>query len=400
MLAGTFGFEHELSRKQSTARSSESVLRSSSSEDDDRDRARPQQREVEIARIATGQTERSDMETGRINHAGFFGYEGMMEMSASSTPEIAVPARRRMLPASRQSRQSTDSATTMRPLFGSTPENLGDALADQIDRSAPASRGSNSHVGMGSLAKSPYRSPHKSPYKSPHKSPHKSPGGKVAWGTSSDAAQWREPSTPDRARLRATIPDRDVSNTREFVHPPTLSDSCSPQKHANATVHQELPARPALAPTKAINVIGVNHSQDRLPCSSERHCKSDREQEDFPPRRLGHKDVPASLAVQSTQYGQASAVLESLESSKFQKLKAVRTLGQLYSAGMFEARQELLRAVDCDAKMVRVAAVHELMAAPVASHSLGMDHRIELGRVLTKILDERDDGSGLGVSGF
>ena len=47
--------------------------------------------------------------------------------------------------------------------------------------------------------------------------------------------------------------------------------------------------------------------------------------------------------------------------------------------------------------MVRIAAIHELMAAPVTSHALGMDQRIELGRILTRTLDEPDNGSGLAV---
>jgi hypothetical protein len=90
--------------------------------------------------------------------------------------------------------------------------------------------------------------------------------------------------------------------------------------------------------------------------------------------------------------------LDNLESCAFEKLKAVRTLGHLHASGMLEARQPLLRAVDSDSKMVRVAAVHELLAAPASSHAIGMEQRIELGRVLTRMLEERDDGSGLPVS--
>ena len=124
--------------------------------------------------------------------------EGMMETSAPNTPEISAPPRRRVLPASRQSTNSA--AFTMRPSFGSTPENLGEAFADHTDH-APASRGQSPYVS--SLAKSPYRSPHKSTFKSPHKSPHKSPSSKIAWNSSADATHWREPGTPERANLQA-----------------------------------------------------------------------------------------------------------------------------------------------------------------------------------------------------
>ena len=48
-------------------------------------------------------------------------------------------------------------------------------------------------------------------------------------------------------------------------------------------------------------------------------------------------------------------------------------------------------------RKTKFSAVHELLAAPASSHAIGMQQRIELSRVLTKMLDERDDGSGLGV---
>ena len=150
-------------RKQSTARSTESVLRSSSSEDDERGRAG--QHAAEFARIATAQTDRSDDDNGRIRHAGFFGYEGMMETDSPGAPDFVAPPRRRMLPASRQ---STNSSLKVRlPSFGSTPEDLG-VLADQTDGkqlTAAASRGSSPYAERltSSLARSPYRSPYKSP---------------------------------------------------------------------------------------------------------------------------------------------------------------------------------------------------------------------------------------------
>jgi len=385
---------HEQPRKQSTARSTESVLRSSSSEEDD-ERGRVRRHEAEFARIATAQTERSDADAGRIRHAGFFGYEGMMESDSPSTPNFVAPPRRRMLPASRQ---STNSVLKVRlPSFGSTPEGLGEVLADQADGKHPVaavSRGSSPYAERltGSLARSPYRSP------------YKSPGSNMAW--SAEKARNQHPTeTPEfptpagHIQLRASqhlSPSRHVPTTGDFARPPQTSGSRSPQKEPPVS-------RPALV---AMNVKDANFSQDRWRSAADGQSKAEHvpsvglsttKQDHFEARRLGSREPPTSLAAQSGQYGQAASVLENMDSSAFQKLKAVRTLGQLYAVGMFEARQPLLRAVDCESKMVRIAAIHELMAAPVTSHALGMDQRIELGRILTRTLDEPDHGSGLAV---
>lgn len=393
------GFGHEITRKQSTE-STDSVLRTSSSEGEGQTVvARPILRNAghegvrgrgsaEIMRITTSRTSsgEQDEDNSKINHSGFFGYDTMMGESPPSTPgqNLAPPPRRRVLPSSRASMDAVFQVET--PSFGATPADFG----------------SPSVVGAHRSPRSPRRS---------SKSPNKSPS-KMAWSSSLAISSVEALTFSAQGGMSDRIqPPARPHPANRPVEATRLAPTCPSQTDG---MHSTMPAsnRPALAARLADNANSsftgstshtgnTRHSEDtwRVHTSIDAPLRQPTSQDEhLPGRRLGHRDPAVSLAAQSGQYGLAAGVLESIESSAFEKLKSVRTLGQLHATGMFEARQPLLRAVDCESKMVRVAAVHELLAAPAASHAIGMDQRIELGRVLTRILDERDDSSGLGVS--
>jgi hypothetical protein len=309
-----------------------------------------------------------DDDAGTINHTGFFGYDGMMGIS----PRADVPHRRRALPASRASMHDA-SCRVQRPDFGASPEHLNiEAAVRSQDRHG---------AGL-------------------HASPSRPSPSKLAW---------------DVSACEGGLPAFGVSDRIQPREAPVIVDRQRPAQAPapwlapNERLAGSLPmeGRTALAPRLEENAS--SSSSDHLWRAAAAYSKADRAglpkhqaaremRADGQAQRLGRRDVAASLAAQSGQYGQAAGVLESPESSAFEKLRAVRVLGRLHAVGMFEARQPLLRAVNCESKMVRVAAVHELLAAPAASHAIGVEQRIELGRILTRVLDERDDSSGLGVS--
>jgi len=402
MLAGgaVAGFE-----RIGSAKSSDSVLRSSSSEDDGGGkplRTRPAPtglRDSETsgrggdgrprwaetmkmdsrgsAKVTTTRTvSEDDDDAGTINHAGFFGYDGMMGISPARQQ---VPCRRRALPASRASMHDA-SCRVQRPDFGASPEHLEAAVCSQDRHDADL-----------------------------HASPSRPSPSRLVWDVSvcgGGLPAFASKSMSDRIKPREApvIVDRQrTAQAPEDVRPPPL---VAPNECLPGSLPTE--GRTALAPRQEENASS-RASDDRWRVAAA-YSKADRAglpkhqaarqslRADGQAQRLGRRDVATSLASQSGQYGQAAGVLESPESSAFEKLRAVRVLGRLHAVGMFEARQPLLRAVNCESKMVRVAAVHELLAAPAASHAIGMEQRIELGRILTRVLDERDDSSGLGVS--
>lgn len=410
MLAGgaVAGFE-----RIGSAKSSDSVLRSSSSEDECGGRptglrdsetsgrggdGRPpgRQRAETMKTDSRGSTKKvtttrtvseDDDDAGTINHAGFFGYDGMMGIS----PRADVPRRRRALPASRASMHDA-SCRVQRPDFGASPEHLNEAAFRSQDR-----HGADLHA-----------------------SPSRPSPSKFAWDVSvcegglpafcsnsmSDRIKPREaPVIVDRQRPAQAPEERPppLVAPNERVWPPPL---VAPNERLPGSLLAE--GRTALSPR--LEEMACSSSSDDHWRTAAAYSKAERAGlpkhqaarqslcADGQAQRLGRRDVATSLASQSAQYGQAAGVLERPESSAFEKLKAVRVLGRLHAVGMFEARQPLLRAVNCESKMVRVAAVHELLAAPAASHAIGVEQRIELGRILTRVLDERDDSSGLGVS--
>ena len=464
-----------LTRKES----SDSVLRTSSSEEEGQPVVRPILRHsssveaigamglhgAEIERITTSRVS-SDENNSTINHSGFFGYEAMMGQSPSSTHgfDSAPPPRRCVLHSLRSSMDAT--LKVENPSFGATPADLG---SPSVMSSAPAHMlgGPAQHVRWSARYESPRASPQNS------QSPDRPSPSKIAWsrgaGSSVErpsfaamdegmsdriypparqhevrpsARMWPEHTdgscsdfpASDRPALAPRLSQNANSNyvgnsgverpsfaamhdgMFDRVQPPARKQEASIStkqwpEHTDGS-YSDLPPsdRPALAPRLAENannndVRNSSFSEDKWrvaavhakPDAPQRLASHNDKHEDVPARRLGHREAAASLAAQSGQYALASAVLESRESSAFEKLKAVRSLGQLHATGMFEARQPLLCAVDCESKMVRMAAVHELLAAPATSHAIGMDQRIELVRVLTRILDERDDTSGFGV---
>jgi hypothetical protein len=404
MLAGggaVAGFE-----RIGSAKSSDSVLRSSSSEDDGGGKpqrtwpgptglgdsetsgrsgdGRPRWAET-MKMDSRGSTKvtptrtvsEDDDDAGTINHAGFFGYDGMMGIS----PRTDLPRRRRALPASRASVHDA-SCRVQRPDFGTSPEHLEAAVRGQDMHDADL-----------------------------HASPSRPRSSRLKWdvslcGGGGGLSAFASNSMSDRIKPREApvIVDRQrPAQAPEDVRPPPL---VAPNERLPGSLPTE--SRTALAPRLEENASSSS-SDDRWRAAAA-YSKADRAglpkhqaarqslRADGQAQRLGRRDVATSLASQSGQYGQAAGVLESPESSAFEKLRAVRVLGRLHAVGMFEARQPLLRAVNCESKMVRVAAVHELLAAPAASHAIGVEQRIELGRILTRVLDQRDDSSGLGVS--
>lgn len=325
--------------------SSDSVLRSSSSEGED-----VAQKTDMMAFELT-----DPKEEGKLNHSGFFGYEAMM---GESTPEMnqSVPQRRRILPP----RRGPDPTSPFEgPSVGTTPEDLASVSI-----------------------------PHKSPSKrqdAPCINRHP-PTVFDVYDASSDRIQ---PPASRPARKDIVPPDvkRDFDNAiakdTTWTQQEGLHSKVTPISHSASATR---------LPERQQNMLVFSSS-------SQEPWHVSRQKESAPlVARFGHIEHAENLGSQTVEYGHAAGVLENLESCAFEKLKAVRTLGHLHASGMLEARQPLLRAVDSDSKMVRVAAVHELLAAPASSHAIGMEQRIELGRVLTRMLEERDDGSGLPVS--
>jgi hypothetical protein len=366
-----------------SSQSSDSVLRSSSSEDDGGVMKTRLAETMKIgSRGSIAVTSRTvstdDDDAGTINHAGFFGYDAMMGGSptlALGADDDAPRQRRRVLPASRASMDA--SHRLQQPAFGATPEHLPQAAVRSPERDGAGTQ----HA---------------------HASPSTVSPSRVAWDASTGGG----------------LPAFGAGGLSDRIQPRQAPVIVDRQRQADArpAPSAELPARssaegrPALAPRLAENEnTSSSLSDDRWRVAAA-YSKADRagqpphqaarqsHRAEAPAQRLGRRDIATSLAAQSGQYGQAVGLLGSAESSALDRLKAVRVLGRLHAAGMFEARQPLLRAVDCESKMVRVAAVHELLAAPAASHAIGVEQRIELGRILTRVLDERDDSSGLGVS--
>ena len=436
----------------------------------------------------------SEASRGQVKHDGFVGYESMLGISPPSTPALdaPVPERRRTLPVSRQSRESSLlsaglGSNTFQPSFGSTPPDLGHTDSGRTRRTEAAEGGAHRpsiqeiYTGtVGTFRQTPHRSPHKSAHKlqklpenppSAHKSPSKtawSDGGKgelpaqlrsspyatfavppppLSVETMNQAQaelrEYRSPFKPFRTEggihtsegggAQESPASRVVPAPRVTENPENLSSSdgglvARPQsilrRRPNLAGNtgndddfdQECP-RPQdhRAPGWAREVEHAplaNHLQDESLSVEQREKNPTifpyqaRHQEPTAPPvhhhhhslgQLGEARPAQTSASQTASYGKAAGLLNKSEASEFEKLQAIHTMGQLYASGMIEARQPLLRAVDGDSKMICVAALHQLLAAPAVSYAIGLNERTHLQRSLTKLLDEPDDSLGTHV---
>ena len=490
MLAGVVNDEAPgtLARKAST----DSVLRSSSSEDDFYPGPPPRSQQM-MRLLSLGSTVSStsdvDVESpaenedkDKIKHSGFCGYDSMLGISPPTTPgfDQMVP-RRRILPASRASRDSS----IVRPAYSSTPTDLGArTLADtaasaEMNSQKSPSKGPNKvawsalvdstvsdRIQAAQVPGNSYTSPQKHQHAEPRSWSNTTtdpPGSslsvspsKVAWrknvegenevsnriqpamvagylNTEEYTSQQRHqrqaaagpgfeypspqiyrhaeaPSLPSAelgptANQEMTLPNHGSSNTSHLYpyrslhehhiqnegrtgfqglsEPPNMHASNS---HASRVVLGPRAAenqRPIEVPSKPISILHNN-------------ARSKSEQVPFQIRQIGMKSN-SGLPSQTGQYGQGAGVLENPDSSSFEQLQAIRTMGSLHASGMFEARQPLIRAVESESQLVSIVAIHELMAAPGAAYAIGLEERMQLERALVRILDGRDDGSGLHV---
>ena len=353
--------EHAFGRKESVE-SSDSVFRSSSSEEDDTYSSQRAPFDTEYLRVQSVASEDCGDPAGTINHSGFFGYEAMMgESPGPDIPRHDNPAahlRRRVLPASRDS--IGGSSGVQRPSFGSTPEDLSATPGPSPSKLLWGEM--NGVRGDASSSMSERIQPcRRAPLQPRQEAQNDTPTVRVLG------------QQHVQSKLTSSVSREEVVHRAENMNSKSVAD----EQHWHVTT-----ANTHKGPAGLLNRSDIQQN----------------EHEQFPARRRGHRKAEGSLAMQAEEYGRAAGTLESLESNTFARLKAIRVLGELYAGGMFEARQPLLRAVDNESRMVRVAALHELMAAPAASHTIGMEQSIELGRVLTRILDERDDSAGVGVS--